>query len=147
MGQTTTAINACNVIVDLDNAAGVPVDISGSSNTASLGLTRQVGSANTFDGDYPIRIECKKDGSLALSVIYTRVATEALTLLRDWFDAGGRRTVAIYPAGKDTGEDYFSAEWRIEGLEIPLDASDANPVVVSATLVPDGAISFLKYAS
>lgn len=146
-GQTTTAINACNALIEMDDAGGTPVDISGSSNTANLGFSNTIGSAFTFDGDYPVRIECKKDASLEISALYTRIATEALDLFVEWYQAGGRRTIAIYPNGQDTGERYYSAEWRLESMDIPIDASDANPIVVSMTLVPDGAVNFLKYAS
>lgn len=147
MVQTTSAINACNVYIELDNESGTPVDISGAANNASLEFTRQVGSAFTFDGDYPIRIECKKDASLSLDVIYTYLDDEARELLEDWYNAGGRRTVSIYPYGQDTGNRYYTGEWRIESLSIPLQADSADPVVVSCALIPDGAISFLKWAS
>jgi len=147
MGQTTTAINACNVLIMLDDGSGTPVDISGSANNASLEFTRQVGSGFTFDGDYPIRIECKKDATLSLDVMYTIIETEGRELLEDWFANGGRRTVSIYPYGQDTGNRYYSGEWRIESLSIPLQADSSDPIVVSCSLIPDGAIDFLKWAS
>ena len=43
MAQTTTSYNACDVHILLDNAAGTPVDISGSSNALSCDLDEQHG--------------------------------------------------------------------------------------------------------
>lgn len=147
MTQTTTAINACNVKIFVDDADGNPQDVSGSSNQSSLGFSRQMGSAFTFDGDYPIRIECKKDASLEISALYTRQDGEARDIFESWYEDGGRRTVTIYPYGQDTGNRYYTGEWRLEELNIPLDGSDPNPVVLTITCVPDGHIDFLKWAS
>lgn len=145
--QTITGINACNAVIEVDDENGTPTDISGSSNTASLGFSKQMGSAYTFSGDYPIRIECKKDATLDISAIYTRVNTEARYLFDRWFELGGRRTISIYPAGQDTGERYYTGEWRLESFDIPIDASDANPIVISISCVADGAITPAAYSS
>lgn len=144
MAQTTTAINACSAVIELDDAGGTPVDISGSSNNASLSVTMETGTGVSFEGGWNFRAQCKKDGSLELSVMWTTASNEGRDLLEAWFAATspGKRTVSVYPNGKTTGQRVYTGEFRITELSIPMTAGDAAPIVVSATLEPDGEITF-----
>jgi hypothetical protein len=143
MAQTTTAINACSAVIEIDNAGGTPVDISGSSNTANMTLTREIAEGNTFEGASPFRLECKLDGSLELTVMWTTAIgeTEGRHLLETWYTAGGQRTVLVYPNGTATGERVYSGEFLLEELSFPLDGSAADPIIQSASLLPSGGIT------
>lgn len=147
MAQTVTAHNACGAVIEIDDADGDPVNVSGSSNKASLSLSKQFGKGVTFEGEWNFTLECKKDGSLEISAMWTDDATEARELLEDWWESGGNRVVSIYPAGKITGKRYYTASYKLGELTIPIDATDANPIVLSATLQPDGEITFSNYVS
>lgn len=134
MTQTVTPSNVFNAQIFADNESGEPTDISGSANNAKLGFKRQIDSAYTFDADYPTPVDLRKDASLELSVMYTRDDNEGRALLEDWYESGGMRTLSIYV------EDdlYYSAEWHLQQLDIPLAAGDANPVVVTAQFLSAG---------
>ena len=143
MAQTTTAINACDVVVSLDNVSGTLTDISGSSNEVSMDLGQNIGEIATFDGDWMLKASCGKTVSVSLNVVYTTTADEGLDILRDWFFATspGSRTVQIDVPDSTAGSDRYSGEFVIESLNIPLTAGEASPVLVSATLSNDGAFA------
>lgn len=147
MAQTTSAINACGAVLEVDDILGVPNNISGSSNRANLKLSKAMGQGVTFEGEWNFRLECKKDGSLELLVMYTTDTDEGWELLADWWEAGGNRTVKVYPAGKINGAKMFSAEYKLQDLDLPIDGTDPNPIMVTATLLPDGAINFSNFVS
>ena len=141
MTQTTTAVSACGAVIEVDNTGGTPVNVSGAANKAELSLNRQIGSAFTFEGSSPVRVECKKDGTLKLTILYTTANDEGFDILADWYDSGGSRTVGIWPSGVNTGHRYFTGEYLVQDMNIPLDVSSPDPVMVTATLLPDGAIN------
>lgn len=144
MTQTTTAINACDAAIWLDNAAGTPTDVSGSSNSVTLNLANTTAAYRNFQTTWPKRLECGKDGSVDLIVTYSTGSDEGLDILRDWFFATppGNRTLKFYLPDKNAGSDVYSGEFKIETLVIPATAGEAAPVTVTAHLVPDGAISY-----
>lgn len=146
MAQTTTAINACGARIELDNSGGTPVDISGSSNTANLTVSKETATGVTFEGDWNFRLQCKKDGSLEISTMWTTAAAEGRAILEEWFDSGGARTISVYPNGTGIGERVYTGEFVLTELSIPMTGGDAAPIVVSATLEPDGAIDFATAA-
>jgi len=147
MAQTTTALSACDAVIEVDNDAGTPVDISGSSNNASLSMTRDVGEATTFDGDYKIRTECKRDASMSLKAFWTTAAAEARATLEEWFDTGGKRTITVYPGGKVIGRRYYTGEFFLSGFDIAIDAGEAGPMSLDLEAVSSGAVGFLNVGS
>jgi len=148
MAQTTTAINACNAVIEIDDDGGTPVNISGSSNNANLSINKALGEGFTFDGDWAFRLECKKNGSLDIEAIYTTASNEARDLLETWFENGGNRTVIIYPNGKTNGERMYSGEFKLGDFDpLQLSASEAAPMKIAAKLQPDGAIAFATYTT
>lgn len=145
MAQTTTAINACGAAVEIDNLGGTPTLVSGSATTATLTTSIDTATGVTFDGDWNFRLQCKKDGSLEISAMWTTTTDEARELLETWFatvNPIGARTVSVYPNGKVTGQRQYTGEFVLTELTIPITAGEAGPIVVSATLEPDGAITF-----
>jgi hypothetical protein len=143
MAQTTTAVNACDVVVSLDDDAGTLDDISGSSNQVSMSMSRQVAETFTFDGDWAIKKGCKKAVTISLQAVYSVTDSEATNVLVDWYfnSAGTSRTIQIDVPDSTVGSDRYSGEMTIESLDIPLDASDAGVILVSASLSNDGAFT------
>jgi hypothetical protein len=147
MAQTTTKIAACNAVVEIDNTAGSVVNISGSTNKADLSLSKDIGEGTTFEGDYKLRTECKRDASLSISIIWSTALGEARDLLEEWFDLGGSRTISVYPNGTTIGSRFYTGEWKLSGLSIPIDSSSADPIKIDIDAVVDGAFGFLNVGS
>ncbi len=147
MAQTTTKIAACNAVIEIDNLAGAPTAISGSANKADLAISKEIGEGTTFDGTYKLRTECKRDVALAISIIWTTALTEARELMEEWFDLGGARTVSIYPNGKTIGSRFYTGEFLLSDLNIPVDSENADPIKMDIDAVVDGSFGFLNVAS
>lgn len=143
MTQTTTAVNACDVGLWLDNASGTPIDIGGSSNECSLKLSQNIGEIPTFGTDWPRRKACGRDCKASLKVIYSTATDEALDLLKDWFFGANHknaRTLTVYIPDKNVGSDVYQGEFVLESLDVPVQAGDGKPILVSAELSVDGAL-------
>jgi hypothetical protein len=139
MPQTTSQVNACDARIYLDNGAGLLVEISGSSNEASMDFTNQLGELYTFGPRFPVRGECKSDATINLNVIYSLDDGEAMNILRDWFyTTRGQKTLRIDVPDDDPGSDRYQFEVFLESLNIPLVSNDANPILVSCVLRPTG---------
>lgn len=142
MAQTTTYANACDVVLKVDNSAGVLTDITGSSSQASLSLTRTLGSLVTFEGEWDIVLGCKISGTISVTAVYSTANTEARNILEGWIfnDDGGTRlrTVQINVPDDSAGSRRYSGEAVIESYELPLDASSADPIAVTAQLRTSG---------
>lgn len=142
MAQTTTFANACDVVLRADNAAGSLTNISGSSNSASLSLQRTLGELVTFEGEWSIVTSCKISGTIALGAVFSTSLTEARELLEEWMwrDGGGApiRTVEINIPDNSIGSIRYTGEATIESYELPVDASSADPIAVTAQLRTSG---------
>jgi len=140
---TTTAQNFCDASIWLDDATGTQRNISGSSNTVGLDLNMNLGEVFAFGTVWPTRLECGKDATINLDVLYTLTANEGKDILLAWFFANspGKRTFTLYAPNKNVGSDMFACEARLESLTFSGEAGSADPVMVSAVLKPDGAMS------
>ncbi len=69
--------------------------------------------------------------------------------MRDWFFTahGAARTVTIYMPDKNVGSDMISGEFVLESLSYTIDPADPNPVIVSASLLPDGEVTLSTVAT
>ncbi len=145
MPQTTTHANACDVRIDVDDRDGTPVNISGSANTVSMELTRNLGSLVTFEGDWDIVTACKRSGTITLGFVYSTAADEARDLLEEWWfgDSGGAdsRTVTIYVPDDTEGSVFYRAECIPETLSMPIDASNADPIAPTLQIRTNGALT------
>ncbi len=142
MPETTSAINACDATIALDNAAGVLTDISGTARRVTMAFSQEIGKYRTFSGAWVRRLACARDATFQVDVVYSTSSTEALQLLRVWYGSGGSRTLRVRVPNGDSGSDEYSAEVLIATLRIPLDADEASPVAVTVELLPDGAVTF-----
>jgi len=138
MPNVVNAINACGAKIELDNAAGVLTDISGSGNEANIDVDQDLGEYKVFGDAYKYRIACARDGSIELTLFYSTGAAEGLGLLKDWYfnSPNIARTLKI-----SVGTDAYGGEMMIEKLTIPLKSDEAKPIAVKASLKAHGAIT------
>ncbi|MFA5714360.1 MAG: hypothetical protein WC998_01295 [Candidatus Paceibacterota bacterium] len=149
MAQTTTDITACDVSVWLDNLAGVAKDISGSSNSVDLSFSKVIGELRTFQTRWARRQECGKDCVWTLMIVYSTTTDEAWHILKNWFfsSAPNLRTCTVYAPDKNIGSDMLSGEFRLQDLKWTLSSGNADPVSVTATLVPSGEVTLSTVAT
>lgn len=148
MPQTTTAVNACDASVWLDDENGTLTDISGSSNTINMEFTNQLGSVSNFATRWPVRLECRKDATFKLTAIYTTAQSEAKDILLNWFfNFPGNRTLKVYLPDKNVGSDVYTAEVHLATMPITVDASSADPIEISCDLMPEGAVTWVTNAT
>ena len=140
MPLTTSAQSWCDASVWLDDATGTPRNISGSTNQVSLDLDHPLGEVYAFGTVWPTRIECGKDATINLDVLYTMTANEGKDILLAWFFATtpGNRTFTFYAPSKNVGSDKFECEAKIESLSLSGQAGSSDPCMVSAVLRPSG---------
>lgn len=144
MPETTTAINACDVPIFVDDENGVPVNISGVTSRAQMEMLQEVEPYRVLGSRWVRRLACKKDGSLNLDIIYSTADDEGLALFRDWYfgaNSKDARTVRILAPEDAPGSDDYTGEFLISKLNINIDAATAGPIPVTVELLPDGAIS------
>ena len=149
MARTTTAVNGCDVSVWLDDATNTLRDISGSSNNVELNFDHDVEAYVTFQSKWPGRLECGKDATWTLHVIYSETANEGFDILKNWFFASspGKRTCRVYTPDKNVGSDRYSGEFRIDSLNWSSDRATAGPTMVTAVLLPDGEVTHSDVAT
>jgi len=152
MALTTTALNSCDVVLELcdGETPAVAHDISGSSNSIDLNFDHEICDFRVFGSCYPGRLECGKDASVTLNIVYSSAADEAWSLLRDWYYGvcnPGQRCLHIYIPNKIAGADHFWGDFFIQNLSWTLTAGDACPIMVTASLLPDGEVHYEAYTS
>jgi len=142
MAATTTAVNACDVVIKLDNSAGVLTDISGSSNNVKFELTNDTGSATVFGSDWKITLCCKGEVAITLEVLYTTDHLEARALLTDWWfnHKCEARTLQVFVPDASAGSDIYTVEVIQEKMSLPFSSSDAAPILISTSMKNTGAM-------
>lgn len=145
MSLTTTAWNGCDCVINLDNASGVLTDISGSSNSAEIDFSNDIGEYKNFGTKWKGRIPCGKDASIKLKIVASKAAAEAMRIALDWFfTTNGQKTIQIDAPDSTTGSDRFVAEVVLEDFSIPLAADEASPVMCELSLLPNGAVTWTQ---
>lgn len=149
MPDTTTAVNACNVSIKLDDHTGVLKDISGSSNKIEPEYTQETGEYRVFQQGWFKRLQCGRDAAFTLSAVYSTLKIEALSILADWFFhyPGTHRTMEIYIPDDSIGSDKYSGEVMLASFSTPADTAEPGPIPVEATLLPDGEWTLTSVAS
>ena len=145
MAQTTTAVNAAQAVVSLDNSLGVLTDISGSFTSATLTFDNEVGEYRRADSDFPTRYLLGQDLKIGLKIVYSTAGeTEALGILQGWVLSAGitssdARTIRIDIPDSSSGSTRVQAEVVPASIDIPADVADGAPILVSAALECSGA--------
>jgi hypothetical protein len=143
MPETTSAINACNVTALLDDNTGHLVDISGSANNATLNFSQEIGDFKVFGGTWIKRLVCKKDATANLTIVYTTAAAEGMRLLKDWWNNSSStpRHLRILVPDDSVGADDYEGLFLIDTMNVPLDGTQATPVLVALTLKQTGGVA------
>lgn len=136
MPETTTAKNACDIKLLVDNSSGILVDISGSANRVEAAFTQQMGEYPVFGGAWVKRLICKKDATVTVQIVYTTAANEGWKLLKDWWNNYNDqpRTIRWMAPTDEVGADDFHGEVLIDSMTVPFDGGQAGPVMVALTL-------------
>lgn len=142
--QTTDAINGCNVVLELDNTSGVLTDFSGSSNSVELSFDREIGEFKSFASLWKGRIPCGKDATIKIKVIMSQNTGELSYNLLDWWEnqPSARKTFRATMPDGSSGSDRFTGEVVLKSMPIVAAADDADPIMIDAELMPDGAITW-----
>lgn len=142
MAQTTTAVNACDTSVWLDNDAGTLTDISGDTNVLDCNFDNDLGAYVTFQEKWPRRLECGKDATFTLTGVYSTTADEMKDIILDWyFGTGGDKSFAFYLPDKDVGSDYFHCEVKLENFRFTPSRAEPGAIQVTVVLRPSGAVT------
>lgn len=143
MPETTTAVNACDATVLLDDNTGHLVDISGSTNRVEFQVTVENADYKVFGGAWLKRLTCKKDATINFQAVYTTAPREAKALLLEWLNNSPQtpRTLRVLFPDDSIGADDFQAEVFISSMNIPIDGTQAGPVMIAATLLQSGGVT------
>lgn len=149
MAQTTDSVNACNVVLMVDDSTGTLVDISGSANEATMDFSIQSSETFTFEGDWAIKKSCKKAVTMSINALYSLNDAEASNILEDWFHNSSTtsRTVQLDVPNDSGGSFRYSAEWIIEGYNLPVSATEAGVIILGFSLSNDGEVTRAAIAS
>ncbi len=148
MPQTTTQVNGCDVVVNLDNTAGTLTDISGSSNEVSMDFNNNLGEFRTFGSTWPVRMMCGADATISFNAVYSLAASEAKDILMDWFFTDrDLRTIQVDIPDSSVGSDRYTFQVLLETLNVPVAADEAAPILIAATMRPSGEVTYAAIAS
>ncbi len=148
MAQTTTAVNACDVVIRLDDENGILKDISGSSNEIKMKFMTKNGDLQTFGGNMPVRLSCGKDADFSLIAVYTLALEEARDLINEWyFGTGGLRTLQVNIPDSSVGSDRYFGEVILDSFDFTASSGDASPIKLTAALKPSGDWNYVKLGS
>lgn len=148
MAQTTTAINACDAVVQLTDSNGLWFDISGSSNEVTIDITNDVGEVVVFGGQWKISLSCKSAATFALNAVYTTASNEAKDLLIDWqFTNTGTRILQVNIPDNSIGSDRYQSTVILESLGIPATSGEAAPIIIAASMRNNGEVTFATVAT
>lgn len=145
MPTTSTAQNACVASAWLDTLAGVATDVSGSMSQIRANLVNALGEYLVFQDCCTQRLECGKDATVTLNVLFTSAANEGWDILKKWYFNGGckpgLRTFSWYLPDKNVGSDFFTGEFLLESLDFDANRATPGPMPVTAVLRPHGCIT------
>lgn len=141
MAATQTAFNACNAAIIAADNLGVDHDISGTVNKVEVSLTRDVKDYVVFGDANHWRLSCKKDGQVTIDIVASKDTFGGLNILSDWYDRGDFRHFRAMAPSSAIGSKSVEGYFLVTDLKMPMDAADAGPIMISATLVPNGPIT------
>ena len=142
MAQSTTAINACDASLWLDDDDGTLQDISGSTSILDANFDNELGAYVTFQEKWPRRLECGQDATFTVTAVYTTTADEMKDLILTWyFGTRGDRSFTFYLPDKDFGSDYFKCEVKLENWRITPSRAEPGAIALTVVLRPSGAVT------
>lgn len=139
MTVSTTASNACNAVIFLDNAVGALTDIQGSSVKLSPEFKNVTGQWEPFGAGWKYVLECGREWKVTIDVVNSTTATEAWPLVRDWwFGARGARSIRWQNPDGAAGSDQFDGECKLDTLTTDMESGKAEPTMWSVSLLGHG---------
>ncbi len=145
MPQSENAVNACDVSLWIDDQAtpGVLTDVSGSSNIIAMNFDLETGEWRSFQSRWNKRLQCGKDAQYTITVVYSNLMADAFQILKDWFfaDKPGSKQISVYIPDKNVGADYYDGQFVLTNLTWTGDPSEPGPILVQATVAPDGPVT------
>lgn len=143
MTTTTTAVNAVNAVIKLDNNVNVLTDISGSTNKVSIEPKMEGGKFEVFGNRWKKSLDGSKEWGGSITIVFSTTAAEALDLIEDWFYATNpaNRTLQVDVPDSGTGSRRYSGEIRVREFKYPFDRPEAGPVTVEVTFDGDDALT------
>jgi len=144
MPQTVPQLhNACDIQAWMEDIGGNMVNVSGTSNSADLDFNQEIGEFKPFGSRWKLRLECGKDASGSLRVVYSDGVDEASKLVKDWyFNGGGSRKFLFYVPDNSPGSEVFEFKAVLDSMPITLDGTDANPISIDVSFMPDGEVFY-----
>lgn len=148
MAASTTILYGTDSVIEVEIGT-TTVDISGSSNQATINLEMIVGEANVFGDKWPQRVMTAKNCTVDCAAWYSSASNEAADFLLDWFSeaAPATRHVDIYINGKTVGNRVLSADWVFNGVNIDLQPAQTSPIPVTFQLLNAGAVTITPYST
>lgn len=143
--MSNNSVNAKDVAIYLDDENGVLVEISCQANSVQFTVTQDLGEYKVFQKRWMKRLAGGKDGTFQIDIVFTTGQDEGYALIRDWVmdddESPQPRTLRIIVPRNDSGSDSYQAEVLVASEDVPLDATEAAPIMVSVELRPDGPIT------
>lgn len=145
--DTSTAINACDATVELEDEFGDMVDISGASNEISMEFSRALADFRTFGSSWRKRMACGRDAAFGLKFVYSQDSAEAKRMIQKWFFQypNAQRELRVYLPNKTDGADTYIAKVLIENFSFTPSADEAGPIMASSDMKPNGAVDWVIF--
>lgn len=149
MAQTTTPISSNQSVIQLDvTSAGTLVDISGTTTKVSIEPDRESKETFTFGSESALTTVGKTSTKISVEIVYSSTTAEGGYILEAWFYgtqavSKGSRTIQIDIPDSSTGSRRYSGEVKLsKPPALEMDSSKAEPLIMKAEFMNDGAISW-----
>lgn len=148
MATSTTMLYGTDCVIE-GEVGTVMVDLSGSSNKATVNLEMIIGEASVFNDKWPQRVMTAKNCTVDIAAWYSSAANEAADFFQDWFNeaAPAVRQIDIYIPSKTVGATKITANWVFNGLNIDLQTAQTSPIPITCQLLNAGTVTVAPYAT
>ena len=149
MALDSGIVNACDVVIKLDNAAGVLQDISGSSNEVGFNFDADIAEFTVFGYMWYGRLCCRKKGAVSMNLWYSTTADQGFDIIKNWWDVDpcALRTLEVFIPDDTAGSDKWSGEFMLAHFDFTASSDEAGPIAVKVDLLPREAIHLTAVAS
>jgi hypothetical protein len=148
MASSTTMLYGTDCVIEAELGT-TTVDLSGSSNTATINLEMIIGEASVFNDKWPQRVMTAKNCTIDVAAWYSSAANEAADYFQDWFNeaAPEPREFSIYIPSKTVGAKVVNGNFVFNGLNIAAKTAETNPIPITMQLLNAGAITVTAYST
>lgn len=148
MAQTTTQISSNQSVINLDDASGSLVDISGTTTKIQIEPERDSKETYTFGSEAALVTVGKSKHKITCEIVYSSATAESKALLNAWYYgtaavSRASRTIRIDIPDSSSGSDRYTGEVKLsKPPSMELDASKAEPLILKVEFMNDGVISY-----